>query len=377
MFISAQDAQRIVDEVKTMVRRDVNFMNREGIIIASTDPERLQHIHEGAKILLQERLDRLDIREPDAKKNIRMGINLAVRVEGRTEGVIGITGDPDELSNLGTVIQKMTEIMIAGLRQRAEAELLDRAQNILLENWLLGSDLNTEELEHRGNLLGIECRIPRRIAVLKISDSGQGSEKASLEIQHTRFLTLIQKRIRFDSQNFCTILRNRIVILFASCSRQKIETHLEAICQEIHSFYGNMVYGGIGPEVQDPEQLQRSYHLAGTACDLAMRDGKRAIMLYDDLSLPFLVRCIPQSVRCELSNQIFGRCTPAEQQEILETIRLYFKAEGSAESAANMLYVHKNTFQYRIEKVRKRTGLSLRVPTESILLYIAMELSQQ
>lgn len=48
MDISPQHAQHIVDEMKRSIHRDMNIMNCQGIIIASTNPSRCGQLHQGA-----------------------------------------------------------------------------------------------------------------------------------------------------------------------------------------------------------------------------------------------------------------------------------------------------------------------------------------
>ena len=55
----------------------------------------------------------------------------------------------------------------------------------------------------------------------------------------------------------------------------------------------------------------------------------------------------------------------------METIRLYFAEKGNLERMAEALYVHRNTVQYRIQKMQKRTGYDLRTPRDACILYFA------
>ena len=48
MTISSKLAQNIVQSIKEIIHHEINFMNMEGVIIASTDPVRIGQQHEGA-----------------------------------------------------------------------------------------------------------------------------------------------------------------------------------------------------------------------------------------------------------------------------------------------------------------------------------------
>ena len=53
VFLTESVAQRIVDRAMTIINRNVNVMDRTGIIIGSGDSQRLHHVHEGALRVLE------------------------------------------------------------------------------------------------------------------------------------------------------------------------------------------------------------------------------------------------------------------------------------------------------------------------------------
>ena len=64
--LSAQSAQRIVAEIGGIVGQNINMMDAQGYIIASTDPARIGFLHEGARQIIEERLPELYIRAEEA-----------------------------------------------------------------------------------------------------------------------------------------------------------------------------------------------------------------------------------------------------------------------------------------------------------------------
>ena len=112
MYITPRDAQSIVDEMKACIHRDINIIDENGVILASTNPVRQGQLHQGALRIIRENLPSLIIWEDNPAEGVQRGINLPITVDGRLEGVIGITGDPNVVSAFGDVIKRMTEIMI-------------------------------------------------------------------------------------------------------------------------------------------------------------------------------------------------------------------------------------------------------------------------
>ena len=52
MLLAARQAQDIVEEIGAIVGQNINMMDSDGVIIASTDPTRLGNFHEGAKHII-------------------------------------------------------------------------------------------------------------------------------------------------------------------------------------------------------------------------------------------------------------------------------------------------------------------------------------
>jgi len=78
-MLSPGIAEKIVKDVKKLIGEDIIIVNTEGIIIASTDQDRIGNFHQGA-LLAVEKKDRIIILEMDERKliGVRAGINLPV-----------------------------------------------------------------------------------------------------------------------------------------------------------------------------------------------------------------------------------------------------------------------------------------------------------
>ena len=67
-----------------------------------------------------------------------------------------------------------------------------------------------------------------------------------------------------------------------------------------------------------------------------------------------------------------GGCSPQEAEELAQTVALYFAEDGDVRRCAEKLFVHRNTFQYRMDTVKRKTGLDLRCPRDAALLYLVL-----
>lgn len=72
-----------------------------------------------------------------------------------------------------------------------------------------------------------------------------------------------------------------------------------------------------------------------------------------------------------LRSMVFSSCTDQEREAFSQLVRLYFQEDGDIRRCAERLFIHRNTFQYRTEALRRRTGYDLRRPKDATLLCLA------
>lgn len=364
MFISRETAQAIVREMKRATGHDINFMDHTGAILASTDPQRVGQLHAGAQQVLSQGLERLLIQQDDPLRGIRQGVNLPIHMDGQAVGVVGITGAPEEVAALGSVIKRMTEILLRDTHRQAQETLFENARQAFVESWLFSEQGDGGELETRGRLLGIDTAAPWTVVVLEAARSQE--DHAPQEVRNVRFLQHIRPYLSPDDNALCAVINQHILLMFRALGGHDLLALVDRIRGELHAAFSVGVWGGVSAAGRSGLAVRRCYQEARAACLAARSSG--SVLFYNQVSLEFLARSIPAPIRSDLFQQVFGHCTPEEQKELLETIRLYFQYDGHVQRAADALYIHKNTFHYRLQKIKEKTGYSIRVPKESALL---------
>ncbi len=374
IYISKQHAQSIVDEMKATIHRDINIMDGEGIILASTNPARQGQLHQGALRLLREKLPSLIIWEDAPEQCIQQGINLPIVIGGRFEGVIGITGNPDEVSVFGGVIKRMTEILLENIQRQEQQALLERAKGLFVENWLFSENPDWTELETRGRLLGLDINAPYTVALLELMKPGvrkpPRAEDLS-ELQSELTLQIIKNHIQEQEFNFCTVIRSKIMVFLCHTSRNEAFAAIKNICQVIEGYHGLQVCAGISGSSAAPADIRRCYMEAKTAQIVASQSSDEQVVFYNQVSLEFIAQSVPATIRQNLNSMLFSACAPREREEFIQTIRTYFEWDGDIRKCADHLFIHRNTFQYRMERLKRKTGYNLKTPKDAVLLYLA------
>lgn len=374
MRITQQSAQNIVDEMKSSIHRDINIMDENGIILASTNPARQGQLHWGGMQLIREGLPSLTIREDDPAHGVQKGINLPVTIDGQLEGVIGITGNPEEIAIFGDIIKRMTEIMLENARQQEQLDVMERAKSIFVESWLFSAEPDWQELENRGRLLGFDLSAPYTVTLLGSVEQavGRNTKAEDLSEMHSGLiLRMINNHIRQDTRSFCAIIRSKIIILLCGGDRSASHQTVSRICADIENYHGLSLGAGISSPSRSAQDIRRCYLEAKAAGAAAVQSG--GVVFYDRVSLEFIVQSIPATIRQDLRQVVFAGCTEQEQRDFVQTIQLYFQRDGDIRACAEQLFLHRNTFQYRMDSIRKKTGLSLQKPKDAMLLYLATQ----
>ncbi len=106
-------AQDIVARTMRIIDTNINVMDARGRIIGSGDRERIGELHEGALLVLsQGRVVDIDDAVARHLHGVRQGINLPLRLEGEIVGVIGLTGEPENLRKYGELVCMTAEMML-------------------------------------------------------------------------------------------------------------------------------------------------------------------------------------------------------------------------------------------------------------------------
>lgn len=138
-------------------------------------------------------------------------------------------------------------------------------------------------------------------------------------------------------------------------------------------FYVHVVIG-IGTTVDNLKDLARSFKEAQTALEVGkVFDTEKTIVPYDNLGIARLIYQLPTTL-CETYLKEVFKLGSIESldQETLFTIQRFFENNLNVSETSRKLFVHRNTLVYRLEKIKKITGLDLREFDHAIIFKIAL-----
>ena len=117
-----------------------------------------------------------------------------------------------------------------------------------------------------------------------------------------------------------------------------------------------------------------SHKEAGVAIDVGkVFDTEKTIITYENLGIGRLIYQLP-TVMCGMFLQEVFKKNPIDalDQETLFTINKFFENNLNVSETARKLFVHRNTLVYRLEKIKKLTGLDLREFDDAITFKVAL-----
>ena len=131
---------------------------------------------------------------------------------------------------------------------------------------------------------------------------------------------------------------------------------------------------GISTVASHLRELADKYKEAQVAIEVGkVFESDNTIVKYDSLGLGRIIYQLPTTL-CEMFlNEVFKK-NPIEtlDEDTLETINRFFENNLNVSETSRKLYVHRNTLVYRLEKIKKLTGLDLREFDHAIIFKVAM-----
>ena len=135
---------------------------------------------------------------------------------------------------------------------------------------------------------------------------------------------------------------------------------------------------GISTNARHLRELADRYKEAQVAIDVGrVFESDKTIINYESLGLGRIIYQLPTTL-CEMFlNEVFKK-NPIEtlDEDTLETINRFFENNLNVSETSRKLYVHRNTLVYRLEKIKKITGLDLREFDHAIVFKVAMMVKQ-
>lgn len=153
-----------------------------------------------------------------------------------------------------------------------------------------------------------------------------------------------------------------------------LEKLAQSICDTLSTEFYCTAIVGIGTCVTGIKELARSFKEAQVALEVGkVFDTERPIISYENLGIARLIYQLPTTLCDMFLREVFKKGSiDSLDQETLFTIQKFFENNLNVSETSRKLFVHRNTLVYRLEKIKKLTGLDLREFDDAIVFKVAL-----
>ncbi|MGX7394335.1 sugar diacid recognition domain-containing protein [Carnobacterium mobile] len=369
--LSSEIAQNIVNRTMQILPYNVNVMDKEGKIIGSGDQKRISMRHEVAIEVIHKKQS-IEIKSEDALLwgGVKEGINLPIIISDEIVGVVGITGEVGKIRGYGELVKMSAEMIIEQSILEKELQLDERINREVI------SQLITKEHKHdtlfykKIKILRLNLYEPRVAIVIKGNTD---------ELKLLNRLTAVLEELIEENDLYTTLFTGEIVILKKINEINGIWNRKQTL-QVLKIWLTKLdklemkVSVSMGGFYNHHTEWWKSYEEARDALFIGEKlQIKQRIFQFQEVSLYVLLSKMLPVIK---ENPIF-KCyedliLKDRTLELQNTLSSYIKNNGNSSQTADELYVHRNTIQYRVNKIYQITGKNPYVYSDLFELHLSL-----
>ncbi|MBV7274813.1 helix-turn-helix domain-containing protein [Clostridiaceae bacterium UIB06] len=350
--LSEQLAQRIVDQMIKVIPYEVIITNDQAIIIGSSYKERIGKFHSVSKSVLEAK-EPVEIYD-DSLLGVKKGVSSPIFFSGRLVGVIGVAGNPNVVKPFSELVRVTAELLINQEYVLTERKIKEQEIEKFLYELAYANEEYSQSFIERGLSLGIDLTISYTALVINFEEESLGEIRYYLNC--------------FLQNNEYYLLLNPNSIVVFMCSDKPIVKTLEKFLTT--RFICNMKIGiGLNESI-----VANSVKQAFTALNIGMKlESEKNIYLYEDLRFVSMLANFKRDFK--LDDIIKKLKSEGKQSELLDTLAAYVYNNGEANKTSEVLHIHRNTLNYRLEKIQEISGKNPKNLIELFELFTAYVIS--
>ncbi|AQH01516.1 hypothetical protein A9R05_22140 [Burkholderia sp. KK1] len=383
--IDSRLAAQIVEQVTNVLPFDINVMDANGSVVASTDPTRVGTFHSGAQMVLGSSRE-VEIDDAAAARitNVRPGVNLPLVVRGKLIGVIGLTGAPDEVRRFGKLLQGMAQLILEREELTLELRREERHKEEFIRQAIReGSERFREDLAAGAERLGIDLTVTRCAVLCRFTSDDANQEALLPELEQVQtHITQQRPDLMVARSSLSDLVIFRQVDVDAADPHRaaemagkvlhEVKSLITAVCQRSFLL-------ALGIALPDVDGLRQSWMCAVNTLQLG--EGRRdsgfdeCCFSYYEHRLAVLLSTMPENWQLAELLLPLRRLLDTERDAPLlqHTLAVWYAHDAHPTRTAKALGIHRNTLDYRLKKIGDVTGLNLSSFEDSVMMYIALQ----
>ncbi len=342
--------QGIIYQMREIIGRTIGVTDEMGVVVACSDLSQVDGIRNGVQ-------------------SERMANNSAFTRNGfsyrgftstkRNDFYVFVEGTDEQADKYAA----MLAVTLQNLKQFHDEKFdrLNFIKNVVMDNIMPGDIYAKAREKH------FATDVPRVVLIIRVE---QQKEMSAYEVVRNLFPDK-QKDFVFETSETDTVL---IKELKKGIETKDIEKLAASIVDTLNVEYYIKAVVGIGTQVNNIKDLSTSFKEAQMALEVGkVFDTEKSIVNYENLGIARLIYQLPTTL-CEMFlKEVFKQGSiESLDRETLFTIQSFFENNLNVSETSRGLFVHRNTLVYRLEKIRKITGLDLRQFDDAIIFKVAL-----
>ena len=350
--MSSRMFQSVIVQMKEATDRVIGVIDSEGNVISCSDTSLI-----GER--MSEAVVRLNAATEGAVVFNKMTFRPLVSWGAYFDYAVFVSGD-DEIANTLCI---MAHVALTGAKAHYE-EKHDRGtfvKNIITDNILPG------DIYIRAKELHFVTDVPRAVFLIR-----------QLSHADVTAVDLLGGMFPDKQQDFVLSINETDIAVVKQITPNTEREDLVLIARQIEQALKTELFVktviGIGTVSNHLRELADAYKEAQVAIEVGkVFDTEKTIITYENLGIGRLIYQLPTTL-CEIFlMEVFKKNSiDSLDQETLFTINKFFENNLNVSETSRKLFVHRNTLVYRLEKIKKLTGLDLREFDDAIIFKVAL-----
>jgi len=343
--------QSVIHQMKDSVTRSIGVIDETGMIIACNDMKRIGEMVSGVREEL--------VFTSNALQQNGYTYRFLTSNGSKTDCFVFVEGEDQKAEEISAVLA----VSLGSIKNLYD-EKYDKSsfiKNVMLDN-ILSSDIYVKSKE-----LHFDNEASRVVFLIKF-------------YSHTDMLPfeIVQDMFPDKNTDYVINVGEQDIVLVKEVpsteEQEDIEELAKSIAQTLSTEFYSKVAIGISSVVTGLKDLARAYKEARIALEVGkVFDTEKNIIGYDNLGIGRLIYQLPTTL-CEIFLQEVFKKGSLESldRDTLDTVQRFFEYNLNVSETSRNLFVHRNTLVYRLEKIRKITGLDLRNFDQAITFKVAL-----
>lgn len=367
-MLNSAIAQSIVDITMSVLHVNVNIMDINGTVIAAGDKSRIGTFHcAAAEVIATGQKKAVSAQEAATMDNVEPGATYPIVYKGEVIGALGMTGAPeyvDKFVELGA-LYALLFIEQEDMKQRVFQE--QRVRESILLDLFTGRCLKDADFFLQ-RLAGLNYRLDKahRVIAVRLEALEHQTDMILCQQIKDRLTDLLAGKRICGAPLIGCFIQSQLALLAPvqnkPCAPERFAAEVKELYDCLRQATGNQVLIAIDGICESWTDIPAAFAQAKGTLEIACRyNQKDGVIRSDDYLTEYTLLHIPAQERQRFTSTVLGKlCTgkPRQRELLLQTLRTYFQNDMNAQKTAEELFIHRNTLNMRLNKIREWSGLS-------------------